>query len=569
MNDTGGDQQRPRRWPTRTLRNGLVLVVLAALSPMAVLSIVQGRVAWDDAREIATAQLRTGAWLIAESERDVFATARQTVQVVSRARAVRAMSDDCSSVLADAHLGTVGIINLTRSDAAGRVRCSAIPFKGTESFALEPWWQQAMAFDGFSLSAPIIGKISKKPVLVVALPVRSVGGAQEGIITASISLDALRASLERRSAADPNALIEIVNADGAVILSNKKVKFSLPKNILNKGDIATTRLRDGTAWLFAAAPLQGKALTIVYAKPRDDLLASALWQVRQSILLPLIAMALASLAIWTGTHWLVVRWLRKLQVLASQFGRGDFSGNRSGYGHAPREVIALSDDLHTMAETIDARDTALTSALAAKTALTREVNHRVKNNLQIVTSLLTLQADRVADPWARDALGQAKARIAALGLIHRVLYEHDTHNVSGTVNMRLLMAELCPQLRVANRAHDTVDLTCDCEDLELSVDQAIPLTLFIVEVVTNAFRHAYAQDIAGTISIVMAKDGSQIQLAIKDDGIGYSTTDPVGKMGFELMNAFSTQLGGTLDVSSDESGTKVKLCCSLGAVLDV
>ena len=130
MSDAGGDQVRTRLWPTRTLRNGLVLVVLAALLPMAILSIVQGRVAWDDARSIATAQLRTDAWLIAESERDVFAVARQAIQIVSRARAVRTMDADCSPTLIDAHFGTVGIINLTRSDATGRVRCSVLPPKG-------------------------------------------------------------------------------------------------------------------------------------------------------------------------------------------------------------------------------------------------------------------------------------------------------------------------------------------------------------------------------------------------------------------------------------------------------
>ena len=559
MSDAGGDQVRTRLWPTRTLRNGLVLVVLAALLPMAILSIVQGRVAWDDARSIATAQLRTDAWLIAESERDVFAVARQAIQIVSRARAVRMMDADCSSTLIDVHYGTVGIINLTRSDATGRVRCSVLPLKGDETFAPEPWWQRAIKIDGFSLSAPIIGKISKKPILVMALPVRTANGDQDGMITASISLDALRASLQQRSASDPDALIKIVDINGAKIVSNDRIKLDLPKNALRNADIATARLRNGTEWLFATAPLQGRELTIVYAKPRDALLATAVWQVRQSVVLPLIAMALASLAIWTGTHWLVVRWLRKLQTLAVQFSRGDFSGNRTAYGHAPREVIALSDELHAMAETIEARDNALNTALEAKTALTREVNHRVKNNLQIVTSLLTLQADRVADPWARDALGQAKARIAALGLIHRVLYEHDTHNVLGTVNMRLLMAELCPQLRAANRALGNIDLQCDSDDLDLSVDQAVPLTLFIVEAVTNAFRHAYAENRAGTISIVMANSDGHVALVVDDDGIGYATADPVGKMGFELMNAFATQLSGTLDVASDGSGTKVIL----------
>jgi two-component sensor histidine kinase len=329
--------------------------------------------------------------------------------------------------------------------------------------------------------------------------------------------------------------------------------------MLADGQFPTARSQDGTKWLYATAPLHGKDLTIVYAEPRDDLLATALWQVRQSIWLPLIAMALASLAIWMGTHWLVVRWLRKLRVLAEQFERGDFVGDRAAFSKAPREVAALSDDLHAMAETIDHRDAALNTALAAKTALTREVNHRVRNNLQIVTSLLTLQADRVADTYARDALGQARARIAALGLIHRVLYEHDTHNVSGTVNMRLLLVELCPQLRAANRGQGNTDLHCNCDDFDLSVDQAVPLTLFIVEVVTNAFRHGYTDGRNGIITILMKNTDGKIELSIVDDGEGYAVKEPVGKMGFELINAFAMQLSGTLDVVSNTSGTKVSL----------
>jgi two-component sensor histidine kinase len=260
-----------------------------------------------------------------------------------------------------------------------------------------------------------------------------------------------------------------------------------------------------------------------------------------------------------GTHWLVVRWLRKLQLLAAQFGRGDFVGNRDAYNDAPQEVGDLSEDLHMMAETIDRRDASLTAALAAKTALTREVNHRVKNNLQIVTSLLTLQADRVADEWARDALGQAKARIAALGLIHRVLYEHDSHNEMGTVNLRLLTAELCPQLRAANRGRSNVSLTCDCDDFDLSVDQAVPLTLFIVEAVANAFRHGYADRRPGAIGVAITLNEGQMHLLVHDDGDGYVVIDPVGKMGFELMNAFAIQLSGTLQISSSSAGTRVNL----------
>jgi two-component sensor histidine kinase len=542
-----------------TLRSGLVLVVLAGLLPMAILSIIQGRAAWRDARALATTRLQSQAWLIAEGERDAFIIARHALQTASRSRAVRTMDGQCSAALVNAHRGTTGIANFTRSDATGRIRCSALNYDGSDSFAREPWWQRAIKIDGLSVSKPIIGKISKKPIIVLALPLRSNRGDFDGVATASISLDTLQTALARRSDVNPDALIEIVGVDGSAILSNRKVALVRPVRWDVSDDFSLVKSQDGADWQYAHAPLFGKDLTIIYAKPSTTLLAAGMLQFRQSIWLPLIAMVVASLAIWTGTHWLVVRWLRKLQSLAGQFTRGDYIGNKEVYRKAPKEIAALSDDLHGMATTIANRDQSLNAALAAKIALTREVNHRVKNNLQIVTSLLTLQADRVADPWARDALGQAKARIGALGLIHRVLYEHDAPNKLGTVNMRLLMAELCPQLRAANRTYSNIDLRCSADDLELSVDQAVPLTLFIVEVVTNAFRHGYGENQPGNISITMTVKQEQVDLAIADDGDGYVGVDAVGKMGFELMNAFAAQLSGVLNMCSSSSGTTVTL----------
>ncbi len=560
MSRPGGLETRGTgAWTARTLRNGLVLVVMAALLPISILSIWQGRAAWNDARVLAANQLRIKAWLIAEGERQAFDRARQALQFAKTGRTVQAMDARCSSFLADTLIGTAGVLNLVRSDASGRVRCSALPFKGTESFANDAWWQRAINVVGLSLSEATTGTVSKQYVFRMAVRMEKPDGTLDGLISAGIKVDDLRASFARRRAMDPAALIEIVDSNGATVISSKKSMFNIAADTLADGMPTAAVAEDGTEWLYATAPLHGKDLTIVYALPTKDVLSAARSQVRQSVVLPLVAMLLASLAIWTGTHWLVVRWLRKLQDLTAQFGRGDFSGNRAAYVRAPREVALLSDDLHTMAETIDQRDTALNIALAAKTELTREVNHRVKNNLQIVTSLLTLQADRVADEYARDALGQARARIAALGLIHRVLYERDTHNALGTVNMSLLMDELCPQLRAANRAQQNVDLRCECGAFEVKVDQAVPLTLFIVEVVTNAFRHAYPDNRSGKITIDMTETAGQVSLMIADDGSGYSLVDPSGKMGFELINAFATQLGAVLETSSDATGTKVSL----------
>ena len=546
-------------WRTRTIRNGMVLVVLAALLPMTVLSLLQGVAAWQDTRQLVANQLRAKATAIAEGERDPFVIARYALLTASRNDAIRNITSECSAGLAQGQQLESGVINYARSDAAGRVRCSVIPFDPGQKFADESWWQRGIKIDGVSLSSPTFGRISKRSILIMMLPLKKADGTQDGAITAGISLEALQASLDKRRVINPDALVEIIGSQGEVILSNGAAKLQGVSLLQGANPLTPAKSQDGAEWIYATAPLQGNELFVLYAEPRQSLMSTALWQVRQSLVLPLIAMILATLAIWFGTYWLVGRWLKRLQALAAQFGRGEFASDQSAYDAAPREIAALSHELHTMAAAIETRDTALISALATKTALTREIHHRVKNNLQIVTSLLTLQSDRVDDPWAREVLGQAKARISALGLIHRLLYQQDNNNEMGTVDMRVLTTELCMQLRAANRSRSDINLLCECDSMELSVDQSVPLTLFIVESVTNAYRHGFGNGKTGAITVTMIAADGQAELSIDDDGIGYVTDESSTKMGAELMKAFATQLGGTLDVTSSPIGTRVAL----------
>ncbi len=546
-------------WRTRTIRNGMVLVVLAALLPMTVLSLLQGVAAWQDTRQLIANQLRAKATVIAEGERDPFVIARYTLLTASRNDAIRTITSECSASLAQGQQLASGVINYARSDAAGRVRCSVIPFDPGQTFADESWWQRGIKIDGVSLSSPTFGRISKRSILIMMLPLTKADGTQDGAITAGISLEALQASLDKRRVINPDALVEIIGSQGEVILSNGAAKLQGVNLLQGANPLTPAKSQDGAEWIYATAPLQGNELFVLYAEPRQSLMSTALWQVRQSLVLPLIAMILATLAIWFGTYWLVGRWLKRLQALAAQFGRGEFASDQSAYDAAPREIAALSHELHTMAAAIETRDTALISALATKTALTREIHHRVKNNLQIVTSLLTLQSDRVDDPWAREVLGQAKARISALGLIHRLLYQQDNNNEMGTVDMRVLTTELCMQLRAAHRSRSDIDLVCECDSIELSVDQAVPLTLFIVESVTNAYRHGFGNGKAGAITVIMIATDGHAELSINDNGNGYVVDNSTAKMGVELMKAFATQLGGILDVTSSQTGTRVAL----------
>ena len=525
---------------------------------MTILSLFQGVAAWRDTKALVANQLRAKAAAIAEGERDPFVIARHALLTASRNDAIRNITSECSAGLAQGQQLASGVINYARSDAAGRARCSVIPFDAGQAFADEIWWQRGIKTDEVTLSSPTFGRISKRTILIMMLPLKKADGTQDGAITAGISLEALQASLDRRRLTNPDALVQIIGSQGEVILSNGTAKLHGTDLLQGAHALTPAKSQDGVEWIYATAPLQGNDLFVLYAEPRQNLMSTAFWQVRQSLILPLIAMILATLAIWLGTYWLVGRWLRRLQALMAQFGRGEFASDQA-FDAAPREMAALSYELHTMAAAIETRDTALISALAAKTALTREIHHRVKNNLQIVTSLLTLQSDRVDDPWAREVLGQAKARISALGLIHRLLYQQDNNNEMGTVDMRVLTTELCMQLRAAHRSRSDINLLCECDPIELSVDQSVPLTLFIVESVTNAYRHGFGNGKAGAITVTMIAADGYAELSIDDNGNGYVADDSPAKMGAELMKAFATQLGGTLDVTSSQTGTRVAL----------
>jgi len=280
-------------------------------------------------------------------------------------------------------------------------------------------------------------------------------------------------------------------------------------------------------------------------------MAAALEQFRASIILPLIAILLTLAAIWFGTNRLVIRWLSALRKLSDEMTKGNFQGNRQTFTDAPLELRELSDDLHDMAHVIDTRTTELTDALNAKTELTREIHHRVKNNLQIVTSLLTMQASRMKGEGAQTALKQARARVVALALIHRLTYEQDNDTTQPTVAVENLLEELCKQLRYSHRERRGVDLTSRTDDYTMLSDLAVPLALFIVEAVTNSYRHGFNEGAEGKIELVFELHDKEALLTITDNGRGYDTASPErADMGTELMHGFAAQLNGIATLSS-------------------
>lgn len=542
-----------------TLRNGLVLIVIAAVLPIGMLSVVQALSSLRYSRTLIVNRLITNALLTVERGHDPLIVSKQVLLTLRANEAVRAGGAGCHEALKAGLGNSPALLNLARSDALGRVKCSVLPFDRSTSFAKEAWWQRGIKASKFTLSGLVIGQISKKRVLVGMQPIQSEGGANDGALTVAIDATWLERSLAE-SEMSRDATAAIVDGNGKIVLTTDT--RTLPRFDVTAGNakVASAVARDGVDWMYAVAPLYDRELYVVYAEPTQQLMATALKQERISLILPGLALLLATLAIWIGTNRLVLRWLESLRALAAQFARGNFEGDPEKYQHAPREIGWLSIDLHGMAQAIEARDNDLQAALDAKTALAHDIHHRVKNNLQIVSSLVNLQAGKISDPAAREALSQTRARIGALAQIHRLLYEESHDSDHGQVNIANLLNALCSQLRALHRGQSDIQLSCNAASQTVPINHAVPLTLLAVEAVTNAFRHGFSAGQSGSIILHFDVVDGQATLSVSDDGIGFDSTQETASMGRQLMDAFAQQLGGVLNIASTRgTGTVVKL----------
>jgi PAS domain S-box-containing protein len=180
-----------------------------------------------------------------------------------------------------------------------------------------------------------------------------------------------------------------------------------------------------------------------------------------------------------------------------------------------------------------------------------ELNHRVKNNLQIVAGLLKIQGARGGNPAAARLFEQAGQRVAAIAQVHATLYQGD---MVGSLEFAGYLRDLCHRLAQSfpEATEGRVALAVEAEEARLKLDQAVPLGLIVNELVTNAFKHGFAQGAAGTVHVrFRGAGGGRWRLEVADDG-GAIVTEPEagapapgGGLGVQLVQGFARQLGGT------------------------
>lgn len=202
----------------------------------------------------------------------------------------------------------------------------------------------------------------------------------------------------------------------------------------------------------------------------------------------------------------------------------------------------------------------LQTALSEKEMLLKEIHHRVKNNLQVISSLLSLQQRQIDDPTASKAFQIGRDRVKAMSLIHQNLYqEGNLIGVSISDYVDKLAKSLIANYRVENK---NIKLDVDVAPLNLDVDTIIPIGLIINELISNTLKYAFTERNEGTISISLKQKEKTLFLSVKDDGIGLPSTFKVEEttsLGYRLIKAFSEKLKAALTINSNTLGTEVSL----------
>lgn len=304
---------------------------------------------------------------------------------------------------------------------------------------------------------------------------------------------------------------------------------------------ATTSMFAGTEMLAARGTLSSQAFMVV-ARPKAPIRTAVYLAATQRLAEVGALLGLSILAVVLGANYAVTRPLSRLRQAVAKWNAGAAPFEIPGSADMPDEIRDLAESFQAGAKALAEREQDLQAAIERAEILAAEVHHRVKNNLQIVSSLLALQAQRVTDSQARVEFEAARDRIGALATLHRHMYAH--HDPEA-IDLGAFIEELGVQLfaAIGDKPGRRIALDVTAPALRISSDQAVPLALIITEAVSAALKQGFPPGQGGRILINVSADDRRATLAIEDDGVVPRPDDQLRAL---LLRGLARQLGAEL-----------------------
>lgn len=413
--------------------------------------------------------------------------------------------------------------------------------------------------------------------LPMAVPVFDESGARVGLVAMEIRttyLDELLTRVPLTVADGHPARVFIVSKDTKTVviggecagtpvsdaflegLGNRSAEMNLPwpdRDNYITGSAPSRDFRDvaNLNWTMVARADRESALTLV-----DDLTTRLiLWGGALSVCSIIMALLLAkSLG-------------RPLELLTAAAANNEAQEEaiRTAANVRYREISDLATALDQRFTELQKAHTATANALMDREALLKEVHHRVKNNLQVIISLMRLQGSRIkGNPDGKAVVDRLTSRVQVIGWLYSKLYERA---IFENIPARSLLEPLVAVIQDTYPNAGSLAVRTDICDLSLDFDQTLILGMLTIEVVTNAFQHAYPRwGRDQTVEITLSRTGeNRFEYTVCDRGVGFDTTKRHAGIGLTMAGRMATQLGDPIEITSNESGTAVRLAFEIAS----
>ncbi|WP_299968774.1 sensor histidine kinase [uncultured Roseobacter sp.] len=536
-----------------------ILVFLSlALLPFGLIAVVQTREIAHQAQESTELSLLGLTERFANGESSIVQKAFGAADALSAVVPLFGEDDAACSAFLRAYQRDSGVYSMVGFIApGGMMRCSSA---GTAfDMAAYPDFDVVLSEGEPGIVLSRTGPISQQAELVMINPVTT-GDASGGFMLLSVPLATIREHPDLPVSLAPSDLVTF-NASGDVLSSERArlvTQADLPQNrsltalVGQSTAVFEDENEAGAARVYAVVPIVPDVFYAMSIWRQSDVLTSVSPRETLSIFLPML-MWLASLvvAFWSINR-LAIRYIRKLGRQMRLFAYNRAMPRTAMGPGAPREFIDIQQAFMGMAESIIRDEASLEDSLRQKSILLKEVHHRVKNNLQLISSIMNMQIRRAPTEEARRVLRRLQERILSLATVHKNLYQTDGVD---RVDAGELMGEIIGQLLVVGLpAGSAVKVSQSYASVALDTDDAAPLTLLVSEAVTNAMKYI-GEPQAGQqarLDIRLEPSGEEHALFTIRNTVGPARDVDGTGLGSQLINAFARQLNG--QITSEREG---------------
>lgn len=541
----------------------LVGLLTFALFPLGMISLYQTLGVVERADDLARAAL------VAETERAVVSERQLLIEAVGAGKGLAAavgllLEDDerCNRILRDfidqnPRFAFAGYI-----PENGIMTCSSS--NTTVDFSSFPSFIEARANPQMSFEVNERGAVTGQSVMIATVPVYRTGeflGFVSMSIPHGIANDFLPST---ESGMSPRVVVlnqddEVLSASGGLEGASQHLPrdYSIDELRSMTGTTFRGETRRGVARVFATFTLLEEEIVVVGSWPEEALTAGqSQFEGFVTILFPILMWCAGVIVALFGLHRLVIRHLRDLRDAMRRFALGERNMAMLNLDTPSQEFEEAQRAFNRMTRILTEAEARREQDLHDKEVLLREVHHRVKNNLQLIASMMNMQARAVQTPEAKRVLQGLQRRVQGLAAIHRTLY---TTPDMTTVDVAGLADEMVREVAsLAGTGQEKVRIVRHLEPMELYPDQAVPLSMVLSEMLTNAVKYIGAPEGRDPeIEIRLERDGPKDILLSVENTKGVALVDVDHSestgIGSRLMRAFVTQLEGQQEVVEDDA----------------